>query len=311
MPQPDPSDSPPSPLMRAAGATSGTWRKLRQLRHDRRPRVAVLRLHGVIAPAARLRSSLSAAALSAPLQAAFSMPGVKAVALSINSPGGSPVQSNLILKRIRALAEEKEIPVVAFGEDVMASGGYMLACAADEIFADSSSIVGSIGVVSSGFGFTKLMEQLGVERRLHTAGQRKALLDPFSPEDPDDVKHLETIQKEVHEGFKALVRDRRKDKLKGDEADLFSGAFWTGQQALERGLIDGIGDMRQVLRERFGEKVRFRVVGEQRQFWRRMRGAGDINDLAQALGHGPDPSSIAEGFAASLETRAIWARFGL
>jgi signal peptide peptidase SppA len=202
----------------------------------RAPVVAVLRLAGIVGQAGGFRRGLSLASLAGPIERAFKMRRVQAVALSVNSPGGSPVQATLIARRIRALAAEHDMPVFAFAEDVAASGGYWLACAGDEIYAEASSIVGSIGVISSGFGFQGLLERMGVERRLHTAGANKGMLDPFLDEKESDVEHLATI----HEDFMNLVRDRRGKRLKGDEAELFSGAFWTGRKALELGLIDGI-----------------------------------------------------------------------
>ena len=228
-----------------------TW--FRGRRHP--PTVAVLRLSGVIGAPVRFRGGLSLQSLASRIERAFRMRGLEAVALAINSPGGSPVQSALIHQRIRALAEENSRPVFAFAEDVAASGGYWLACAGDEIYANENSLVGSIGVISSGFGFVDLLNKLGVDRRLHTEGDKKSLLDPFAPEKPADVKRLKAIQKDVHESFKALVRNRREGRLKGTERALFSGEFWTGARALELGLIDGIGDMRSVMRERFGERV--------------------------------------------------------
>jgi len=180
----------------------------------------------------------------------------------VNSPGGFPVQSTLIAKRIRDLAQERQVPVLAFCEDVAASGGYWLACAADEIFAQESSVIGSIGVISSGFGFQEAIAKLGIERRLYTAGEKKSLLDPFQPEKPEDVKRLEALQSDIHASFMDLVRSRRGKRLKGDEKDVFSGAFWTGRRALELGLVDGIGDLRTVLRDRFGDKVRVTATAE-------------------------------------------------
>ena len=191
-----------------------------------RPVVAVVRLAGIIGPSQPIRGGLNLAAVAPALEAAFAMKNAKAVALVINSPGGSPVQSSLIYKRIRQLAEEKSLPVYAFAEDVAASGGYMIACAADEIYADESSVIGSIGVVSAGFGFTGLIEKLGVERRVHTAGESKAMLDPFQPEKPDEVARLKALQEEVHENFKALVKKARGERLKADDPAIFSGEFW-------------------------------------------------------------------------------------
>ena len=199
----------------------------------------------------------------------------------INSPGGSPVQSHLIYRRIRALAAEKKLPVIAFAEDVAASGGYMIACAADEIICDRSSIVGSIGVVGGTFGFPKLMEKLGVERRLYTSGERKAMLDPFLPEKPEDVERLKAVQREIHDDFIALVKESRGTRLTGPETDLFSGEYWTGRTAVELGLADGIGDLRAVLRERFGDKVETPLIAPERSLFGRARpGVGRRRDRA-------------------------------
>jgi len=270
---------------------------------NRPPVVAVVPLRGVLGTTGGLRRGLSMAALAAPIERAFKMRHLKAVALAINSPGGSPVQSALICKRIRALAEEREIPVLAFTEDVAASGGYWIACAADEIYADDSSIIGSIGVVSAGFGFVDLIKRLGVERRVHTAGERKMMLDPFKDERAEDVKRLREIQTDIHDTFRDVVRDRRGNRLKGEEDDLFSGEFWTGRRALERGLIDGIGDARTVLRERFGERVRLRLVGPKKPFLRlpMLRG-GSRGDWTADLGN---------SLLAAVEDRLHWQRFGL
>ncbi len=273
-------------------------------RRERQPLVAVLRLHGAIGAAGIGRGGLSIASTARDLEAAFTLRGVKAVALSINSPGGSPVQSNLIYRRIRSLSEEHKVPVIAFCEDAAASGGYWLACAADEIYADANSIVGSIGVVSGGFGFPALLAKLGVERRLYVQGENKGMLDAFSPERPQDIEHLHGIQKVVHESFKALVRERRGDRLKADEGQLFTGAFWTGAQALGFGLVDGIGDMRTVLRARFGEKVRMKVVGRQPGRLRMLFGRGTESEL-RSLADVPD------GLLRALEARWLWARLGL
>jgi signal peptide peptidase SppA len=265
------------------------------------PVVAVLRLSGVIGQIGPLRRGLTMAGTAEVIERAFSTRRLSAVALAINSPGGSPVQAALIAKRIRALADEKDIPVLAFVEDVAASGGYWLACAGDEIHADDSSILGSIGVVSSGFGFTGLIKRLGIERRLHTAGPRKAMLDPFLRENEDDVERLKAIQEDVHESFRHMVRARRKERLAAPDDVLFSGEFWTGRKALDLGLIDGIGDLRSVLRERFGDKVRLRPIEAGRGWLRRRLGVGTD----------PDPSQWAAAAVAVLEERLTWNRFGL
>ncbi len=260
--------------------------------------VPVVRLSGVIAARGGFGPVLSLASVAPRLQRAFSLRGAKAVALIINSPGGSPVQSALIARRIRSLAEEKKLPVHIFVEDVAASGGYWLACAGDDIYVDASSIVGSIGVISAGFGFTKALERLGVERRVHTAGENKAMLDPFQPEDPEDVARLRRLQDEMHATFKDWVRARRGDRLKGDDATLFQGEFWTGRRGLELGLVDGLGHLRDVLRERYGKKVRLPLIGERQPgLLRRMLGLSSMS-LAQ------DALEVAE-------QRALWGRYGL
>lgn len=269
------------------------------------PVVGVLRLAGVIGRPGPVRRGLTLAAMADAIERAFKLRRLKAVALAVNSPGGSPAQSALIAGRIRALADENEVPVYAFAEDVAASGGYWLALAGDEIYADESSIIGSIGVVSGGFGFTGLIERLGIERRLHTAGDRKAMLDPFKPEKAADVKHLKSLQKEIHESFEAMVRARRGDRLKGKESELFSGAFWTGAKALELGLIDGIGDVRGVMREKFGPRVKLKPVGVRVPFWRRRLGAAGTG------GEGPASGEWAQAALAAIEERLIWSRFGL
>ena len=216
----------------------------------------------------------------------------------INSPGGSPVQSHLIYRRIRELAAEKKLPVIAFAEDVAASGGYMIACAADEIICDPSSIVGSIGVVGGSFGFAKLMEKLGIERRLYTSGEHKAMLDPFLPEKPDDVERLKAVQREIHEGFIDLVKASRGAQLKGPETALFSGEYWTGSTAVELGLADGIGDLRATLRERFGDKVVTPLIAAERGWFGRVRpGVSGFDQLAARRG-------LAEDVISALEARA-------
>ncbi len=276
---------------------------------DRNPRVAVVRLSGVIGAAGGLRPGLTLSAVAGQLEQAFTMGRVEAVALAINSPGGSPVQSKLIHDRVRALSEEHGKPVFAFCEDVAASGGYMLALSADEIFADPSSIIGSIGVISAGFGFPALIEKLGIERRVHTSGENKGMLDPFQPEDAEDVARLEAIQRDVHETFKDMVKSRRGDRLKGDEAEMFTGQFWVGQKAVNLGLIDGLSDIRATMRKRFGSKVKLRVVSPERGFFGQPK-----PDSTAGLGEGAGLGEIwgAPGKAlAWLEARSLWNRFGL
>src|SRR5207342_3417748 len=215
--------------------------------------VPVVRLAGPIGLSTPLRPGLTLAALARVFDKAFAMRGAKAIALVINSPGGSAVQSHLIYTRIRQLAAEKKMPVVAFVEDVAASGGYMIACAADEIFADPSSIVGSIGVIGASFGFSKLIEKIGVERRIYTSGVNKAMLDPFLPENPDHVARLKAIQEDIHTAFIELVKSRRGVKLNSADENLFTGEYWAARKGMELGLVDRIGDLRSTLRERYGE----------------------------------------------------------
>jgi serine protease SohB len=266
-----------------------------------------VRLTGIIGFSTPLRPGLTLASSARALDRAFSYRKPVAVALAINSPGGSAVQSHLIFRRIRQLATERNVPVIAFVEDVAASGGYMIACAADEIVADEASIVGSIGVVGGSFGFHGLLEKLGIERRLYTSGENKAMLDPFLPEKPEDVARLKTIQAEIHESFISLVRDRRGTKLAESAGDLFTGAYWTASRGLQLGLVDQIGDLRTSLRARFGDKVETPLITSAR---------GLLGRPSPGIAaRGPDLSWSEPSFAAdvlsTLETRALWARYGL
>jgi serine protease SohB len=269
-----------------------------------RPVVPVLRLTGVIGFSTPLRPGLSMGGVARALDRLFAVRNAAAVALIINSPGGSPAQSHLIFRRIRDLAQENSRKVIAFVEDAAASGGYMIACAADEIVADPNSIVGSIGVVGGSFGFDKLIAKIGIERRLYTSGEHKAMLDPFLPEDPDDVERLKTLQREIHDDFIALVKSRRGAKLCGPEDSVFSGEYWTGRRALGFGLVDALGDLRSTLRERFGDKVYTPLITAERGlFGRRAVGVGEF---MQRGGTG-----LAEDMISALEARALWARYGL
>ena len=268
------------------------------------PVVPVVRLTGIIGFTTPLKPGLTLENVARSLDRAFGMRRARAVALAINSPGGSAVQAHLIYRRIRQLAEEKKIPVIAFVEDVGASGGYMIACAAGEIVCDPSSIVGSIGVLGATFGFPKAMKRLGIERRVYTAGERKLMLDPFLPEKPDDVKRLKAIQQEIHEMFIALVKAARGGKLAGPESALFSGEYWTGTKALELGLVDSLGDLRSHLRGRFGDKVHTPLVAERGWLGRRMPGIGIIDEALTRPG-------LAEEIVSAIEARALWARYGL
>ncbi len=270
--------------------------------------IPVVRLHGAImSGSGQFRQTLSLATTASVIEKAFAFDDAPAIAISINSPGGSPVQSRLIYKRIRDLAAEKKKQVLVFVEDVAASGGYMIAVAGDEIIADPSSIVGSIGVVSASFGFPELMKKIGVERRVYTAGDNKAVLDPFKPEKKEDVERLKTLQLEVHGTFIDLVRERRGAKL-NDDPDLFSGLFWSGQRGLELGLVDGLGDMRSVLKQRFGEKTRLYLVTPPRGLFGRRLG---IFGSRQGLSAGDIAAAAAGGLMEAAEERSLWARFGL
>jgi signal peptide peptidase SppA len=270
--------------------------------------VPVVRLSGVIGAVTPLRQGMTLAGVAKMLERAFSMKNAKAVALLINSPGGSPVQSRQIYLRIRQLAAEKKLPVLVFVEDVAASGGYMIACAGDEIFCDPSSILGSIGVVGGSFGATELIKKIGVERRLYTAGSHKAMLDPFLPENPDDVERLKAIQREIHAIFIALVKGSRGARLKGAEDQLFTGEYWAGESSVSLGLADGIGDLRSTLRARYGEKVQTPVIAP---------ASGMLSGLLGRRSPGAVALSALDGFSglpeeliSALETRAIWARYG-
>jgi len=262
---------------------------------SRRPRVVLLRLQGVIAARPGFGGGISLAATGPLLDRAFAVRGAKAVFLEINSPGGSPVQSSLVAARIRRLAEEKKIPVIACVEDAAASGGYWIACAADEIVADPASILGSIGVIAAGFGFQEALARLGVERRVRTAGTEKSFLDPFQAETPADADRLRRLLEDLHAEFRAWVTARRGARLKGPPETLFTGAFWLARQALELGLCDRLGDAEGEARRRFGEKVRLvRIGGPRPSLLRRLL-----------------PGLSAEAAVAALEERALWARLGL
>jgi signal peptide peptidase SppA len=284
-------------------------RKLISRIFNKGPIVPVVRMSGVIGAVTPLRPGLSLNAVAAPLGRAFALAKDGAVAIQINSPGGSAVQSRLIFQRIRDLAREKNVRVYIFAEDVAASGGYMIACAADEIYADPSSIVGSIGVLYSSFGLTEAIHKLGIERRVHTAGEKKMALDMFQPENPDDIARLKNIQRVIHKDFIDLVRERRGRKIEAQGDSLFTGEFWSGRQALELGLIDGIMDLRTKMRELYGDKVRMRLVSAERGLFRwRTPGIGSALDALVAR---PTAMSIADDVISAIEARAIWARFGL
>jgi signal peptide peptidase SppA len=270
--------------------------------------VPVVRLSGVIGAVTPLRPGLTLAGVAKVLERAFAVRHAKAVALVINSPGGSPVQSRQIYLRIKQLAAEKKLPVLVFVEDVAASGGYMIACAGDEIICDPSSILGSIGVVGGSFGFQEAIKRLGIERRLYTAGAHKAMLDPFLPENPDDVAKLKAIQREIHQIFIALVKESRGIRLKGADDTLFTGEYWAGESAVGLGLADSIGDLRSTLRARYGEKVLTPVIAQptgllSSLLGRKSPGAGQLSAMESMAG-------LPDDLISAVETRAIWAKFG-
>ncbi|NCT41528.1 MAG: S49 family peptidase [Alphaproteobacteria bacterium] len=263
-----------------------------------KPKVAIIRMSGVIADAGMKRGGISYHKYRSSIKDAFDVFDLKAVALVINSPGGSPAQSQLLGDYIRRLADEKDVPVYAFIEDVAASGGYCLACAADEIYGVSSSIAGSIGVISSGFGFQELIHKHGVERRVHTAGKDKSFLDPFLHEKPEDVLRLKSLQEDLHEIFKDWVRERRGDRLTGDDKEMFEGQFWTADKAIDLGILDGIGEVRSFAQEKFGEDIKFAEFTPDKSFMPSLLGMEAKASL---------PDDIAE----AVETKAAWARFGV
>ncbi len=313
-----------------SGIIARTGHRIARLVGRARPVVAVVRLEGALAPAGRMRPALSLATVTGRLDAAFSLPGLKAVALVVNSPGGTPVQASLIMRRIRTLARRREVPVLSFVEDVAASGGYLLALAGDEIFAHEASLVGSIGVVSAGFGFARAIERFGIERRLHASGAGKARLDPFLPEREEDVRWLEEMQRDVHAFFRAVVEDRRGRRLRAPaDVDLFNGDVWLGERARAFGLVDGIGGLEETLEARFGPRVRLRRFEARRRSLSELlrpwasraeetAPSGGSGDVARAP-DGDSASVLATGFAASfperllaaVEADALWRRFGL
>lgn len=275
----------------------------------RGPVVPVLRFSGTIGMVTPLRPGLSLGMCAQAIEKAFELSKLPTVAIIINSPGGSAVQSSLIYKRIRQLAQEHNKTVYVFCEDVAASGGYYLALAGDEIYTDASSIVGSIGVISAGFGLDKAIERLGITRRVYTAGDSKDALDSFQPERPQDVERLKALQRDVHDVFIGVVKERRAGRLKGPDADLFSGAFWSGPKAMELGLIDGISDVRTKMRELHGPDVRLKLVplagGGLLGRFKRSSGVLGYEDLTRGR------LAFAEDLISAVEARALWSRFGL
>ena len=272
------------------------------------PQVGVIKLTGVIGASGSFRKGLNLQSIETFLQDAFSNKRITAVALIINSPGGSPVQSDLIQKRIRDLSTEFQKPVFVFCEDVAASGGYWIALAGDEIYANASSIIGSIGVVSAGFGFKEAISKLGVERRIYSTGPNKGMLDPFVDEDPKHIERLKLLQEEIFTLFREWVLSRRGEKLNGTHEDLFSGAFWTGIQAKELGLIDGLGDLREIMRNKFGDKVLFKEYAAKTGILSKLglAGSSEFSLVTDAK-----INSLFSDVLEWIEQRVTWGRFGL
>jgi len=285
------------------------WKSWLPARWSKRgPVIPVLRFTGAIGVVTPLRPGLSLSTSASSIEKAFAMSGAKAVAIQINSPGGSAVQSMLIYKRVRALAAENDLKVYVFAEDVAASGGYLLALAGDEIYADPSSIVGSIGVITATFGLNEMIAKIGVQRRVYTAGENKDTLDPFLPEKPEDVERIKALQRDVHQTFVDLVKTRRGDKLdKAGSVNLFTGEFWSGKRALELGLIDGLSDLRTKMRDSYGDEVRLKLVMPSTSWFRRRR---SVFAEGAAFEFGLSPGSWAADLISAIETRALWSRFG-
>ena len=260
---------------------------------DAKPTVALVRLEGVISSGARAGRGLSAQGCDKALRKAFAS-APKAVVIAVNSPGGAPAQSRMIHDRVRGLAVKHEVPVLAYAEDVAASGGYMIALAGDEILADPFAVIGSVGVIAASFGFTEAIGKLGIERRVHAAGENKSQLDPFRPEDPEDVARLEDLLDKTHTLFRAMVEDRRAGKLASE--DLLDGRYWLAGDAVALGLIDGVGDLRTILRERYGDEVRVKAY--------EVKEGGLVSRLLSGR-------LDAEAVLAGIEARGLWARFGL
>ncbi|MFT5702981.1 MAG: signal peptide peptidase SppA [Rickettsiales bacterium] len=274
--------------------------KLKKICCKKAQNIAVVNLSGVIGKGSKMESGVNIDNVSPILEKAFDTKKLKAVAINVNSPGGSPVQSELIFNRIRELSLEKKIPVYTFAQDVAASGGYFILLAGDEIFAHNASIVGSIGVISAGFGFEDLIKKIGVERRIYAQGKNKAVLDPFSPENSESIDILKAAQKDVYESFKDLVRENRKDKLKRSDDELFNGAFWSGKTALEFGLIDGISDARSKMKEKYGDKVKFINIETKKKGLIKELLSGKVSNIG---------SNFANSLIEKIEEKGIWSRF--
>lgn len=265
-------------------------------------KVAVIRLSGVISENASKRGGISYNRYHKLIEKAFKISGVEEVVLLINSPGGAPAQCSLITNLIRMMADDSDIHVSAFIEDIAASGGYWIACAADKIYVQSSSIVGSIGVISASFGFQELIAKYGVERRIHTSGKEKSFMDPFVPEKPNDQKRLQAVQGAIHEDFIDWVKQRRGDKIEAPNKDIFEGQFWAGHEAVDLGMVDAIGSLRAVMREKYGDDVRFLELQPEKPLIKQVLGIPGMASASQ---------NWADDLVDAVEYRAMWSRFGL
>lgn len=268
-----------------------------------KPVIAVLSLDGVIGKAGALKSGLTLGSLNKMIEKMFNLDNLDAVCLNINSPGGSPVQSELIASRIIALSKEKDVPVFSFVEDVAASGGYWLACAGEKIYASPSSIIGSIGVISTSFGFHEAIEKLGVERRVYSEGKSKSVLDPFMPAKPGDIKIINKIQKEVHQHFINTVKKRRAGKLTQSDELLFNGEFWSGQIAVDYGLIDDIDDLYSFIQARYGNEVKIEYIENKPSWFKKKLGVSHVSKEFAA--------DLSESLVSSVENRLIAGKFGI
>ena len=268
---------------------------------SQKPVIAVLSLNGIIGKVSNLKSGLCLYSLNELIEKAFAIPKLRAICLSVNSPGGSPVQSELIAKRITSLAKSKKIPVYSFVEDVAASGGYWLACAGDEIYASKSSIIGSIGVISSSFGFHEAINKLGVERRVYTEGQNKAILDPFQPVKAADIKIIKQLQQQIHQHFIDYVKERRAGKLTQSDDILFNGEFWAGESAHDFGLIDGIADMHSFINNKFGDDIKIEYIASKQSWLKKKLGMTNNNNLHE----------IADYFLDAIEHKVLYKKFDL
>jgi signal peptide peptidase SppA len=275
---------------------------LKKLCCNKESKIAVVNLCGVIGKGGKIEQGLNIENTSPLLEKAFAVKNLKAVAININSPGGSPVQSELIFQRIRELSLEKKISVFTFAQDLAASGGYFILLAGDELFAHNASIVGSIGVISAGFGFEELIKKIGVQRRIYAEGKNKAVLDPFSPENEENIQILKSAQRDVYESFKNLVKERRKNKLTISDDELFNGAFWSGKKAFEIGLVDAIGNMREVMKSKFGNKIKFVNIEPKKK--------GIIKELL-ANKIGQFNVNLVENLVDKIEEKSVWGKFGL